>query len=87
MDVWKPCRAAAGMQVIINSCIGHSAAAVWIVLSRRAVRLEVLVIVLLAVVEARLVRARHDRVAVVCVMINHTYIYTNTNASVHAVIN
>ena len=31
-----------------------------------AVRLEVLVVVLLAVVGARLVRARNDRVAVVC---------------------
>ena len=49
-----------------RSCIRHSAAAAGVVLTRRAVRLEVLVVVLLAVVGARLVGARNDRVAVVC---------------------
>lgn len=69
--------------VIISSCIWHSAAAVGVVLARRAVRLEVLVIVLLAVVEARLVGARNDRVAVVCV-ITKTYIYTNDIFNLYA---
>jgi len=53
-----------------RSCIRHSAAAAGVVLTRRAVRLEVLVVVLLAVVEARRRVARHDRAAVVC-QVNH----------------
>jgi hypothetical protein len=47
-----------------RSSIGHSAAAVGVVLPRRAERLEVPVVVLLALVAARLVRAQQDRVAV-----------------------
>jgi len=57
---------ATGLDAGHRSCIRHSAAADGVVPALLAVRVEVLVVVLLAVVGARLVRARNDRVAVVC---------------------